>query len=139
MLPRCWASSCSAVSMLSPSSRRAQRRSSCYAAIPWTSSCATSGCRTSAATILRAPFALTAHERREALMLVQREVRQHVPGEIDSLENAIRPGGPLAGYRLSHGYTVLAGSGGVAVDNVRVRDPMPQLLVYAPSAPPSEW
>lgn len=58
---------------------------------------------------------------------------QVVPRQLASLEEAIKPGGPLAGWRLSHGHVVLAGGGAVPVDNLRAQDPMPQLLLYAPS------
>lgn len=83
----------------------------------------------------------TPEQRQEALQTMQREVLEAVPTELTSLERAIRPGGRLAGWRLSHGYVVLATAGAVPVDNLNARDPVPQLLLYAPSASssPADW
>jgi hypothetical protein len=85
--------------------------------------------------------ACTPDERHQALKTLQAQVTQAAPQRLDSLEQAVRPGGPLAGWRLSHGHVVLASAGAVAVDKVRTKDPMPQLLLYAPSpaSAPREW
>ena len=83
----------------------------------------------------------TEEERTEALRAIQAEVLAGVPSEVPSLEEAVKPGGVLEGWRLSHGLVVLAGSGGVAVDNIEAEYPRPQVLIYAPAAgsDPSEW
>jgi hypothetical protein len=83
----------------------------------------------------------TSAQRREALRALQTRVLQVAPRQIDSFEKAFQPGGSLAGWRLSHGYTVLAGAGAVVVDNIKAKAPMPPLLFYAPSASssPANW
>jgi hypothetical protein len=80
-------------------------------------------------------------ERRAALREIQEQVLAAVPERLDSLEKAIQPGGPLAGWGLGHGYVVLAGSGAVGVDNIKAKEPVPQLLLYAPSpaSKPRDW
>jgi hypothetical protein len=83
----------------------------------------------------------TPEQRREALRALQTQVLQAAPRQLDSLEKAIQPGGPLAGWGLSHGHVVLATAGAVALDNLKAKDPMPQLLLYAPSpsSSPADW
>jgi hypothetical protein len=83
----------------------------------------------------------TPDERSHELRAVQSSVLRAVPERVDSLPDAIRPGGPLAGWHLSHGLVVLDGSGGVGVDNIAAKDPTPQLLLYAPSpsSTPDDW
>jgi hypothetical protein len=88
----------------------------------------------------------TQEERREALRTLQRQVLQLVPRELESLDKAIEPGGPLAGYRFPHGHVVMAHSGAVPIGNLRanpysVERPMPQILQYAPSptSNPRDW
>jgi hypothetical protein len=85
--------------------------------------------------------ACSAAERREALRAMQTAVLAAVPDEIPSLRKAIQPGGSLAGRRLSHGYVVLAGAGGVALDDLQAQEPVPPLLIYAPAASsaPADW
>lgn len=80
-------------------------------------------------------------ERRAALKEMQAEVLQAAPLELESLQRALRPRGPLAGWGLSHGYVVLAGAGAVVVDNLQARPPLPQLLLYEPSpaSAPADW
>jgi hypothetical protein len=82
----------------------------------------------------------TTEQRRDALRRMQTEVFALVPHRLDSLAKAIEPGGPLAGFILSHGHVVLA-HGAVPVGNVRATDPWPHLLLYAPSpsSTPSDW
>jgi hypothetical protein len=72
---------------------------------------------------------------------LQAKVLGAAPRQVDSLAKAVEPGGPLAGWRLSHGLVVLAGAGAVAVDNPAAKDPMPQILLYAPSpsSSPADW
>jgi hypothetical protein len=72
---------------------------------------------------------------------MQVEVLRAAPDHIASLEKALAPGGELAGWGASHGFVVLATAGGVAVDNLMVKDPLPQLLIYAPSrsSSPADW
>jgi hypothetical protein len=83
----------------------------------------------------------SAEQRREALKTMQTEVLRSVPAELPSLGKALEPDGALAGWRLSHGYVVLATAGAVAVDNIAAKDPIPQLLLYAPSrsSKPADW
>lgn len=71
--------------------------------------------------------------RTEALRTLQREVLAVVPARLESLDAAIAPSGPLAGWRLSHGHTILATAGAVAVDDIDAAPPTPPLLLYAPS------
>src|SRR5262249_41640977 len=77
----------------------------------------------------RAP-GCSAEQRRQTLRELQAEVFQAAPRTLDSLNAAVQRGGPLAGWRLSNGHVVLAGSGAEAVDNAAAKDPMPQLLLY---------
>jgi hypothetical protein len=83
----------------------------------------------------------TAEQRNQALREMQKAVLQMVPQKLAALDKAVQPGGPLAGWRLPHGLTVLASAGAVAVDNVNARGPMPQVLLYAPSpsSRASDW
>jgi hypothetical protein len=83
----------------------------------------------------------TSEQRREALRALQTQVLRVAPRQLDSLEKAVQPGEPLAGWRLSHGHVVLASAGAVAVDNPRAKAPMPPLLLYAPSplSSPADW
>jgi hypothetical protein len=74
----------------------------------------------------------TPEERRDELRALQARVLATAPRDIDSLTEAIAPGGALAGWRLSHGLVVLEGAGAVAVDNLAAKEPMPPLLLYAP-------
>ena len=80
-------------------------------------------------------------QRREALREAQAEVTRAVPLELPSLDKATAEGGPLERWQLSHGHVVLAGAGGVAVHNLEVPAPLPQVLIYAPSATsaPESW
>jgi len=82
----------------------------------------------------------TTEQRRDALRSLQAEVLALVPHRLDSLVKAIEPGGPLAGWILSHGHVVLS-HGGVPVRNIRATDPWPHLLLYtpSPSSTPSDW
>jgi hypothetical protein len=83
----------------------------------------------------------TTAERTAMLRAMQDDVLARAPRRLASLDAALGAGGPLAGWRLSHGYVVLAGTGGVAVDDIRAVPPMPHLLLYAPSpaSAPDEW
>jgi hypothetical protein len=94
------------------------------------------------------PQQLTTHqtgctpgERREALRVLQAAVLRVAPHEVESLEEAVKPGGVLAGWRLSHGLVVIDGAGGAAVDDLEAKDPMPPILLYEPSpaSSPAEW
>ena len=80
-------------------------------------------------------------ERSGMLRELQQAVFKLAPQRIASLDKAILPGGPLAGWRLSHGLVVLAGAGAVALDSMTTRYPQPQLLLYAPSrtSSPKDW
>jgi len=82
----------------------------------------------------------TTEQRRDALRSMQAEVLALAPHRLDSLVKAIEPGGPLAGFILSHGHVVLA-HGAVPVGNIRATAPWPHLLLYAPSrsSAPSDW
>jgi hypothetical protein len=75
----------------------------------------------------------TSEQRRAALRERQSAVLSVAPREVDSLDEAIQPGGPLAGWRLSHGLVVIDGAEAVAVDDISAKAPMPPLLLYAPS------
>jgi hypothetical protein len=88
-----------------------------------------------------APVDCTPERRREALRALQSAVTSIAPREVDSLDEATQPGGPLAGWRLSHGLVVMDGAEAVAVDNLAAKDPMPPLLLYAPSrkSSPADW
>jgi len=83
----------------------------------------------------------TPEQRQDALRTTQTQVLKAAPQELPSLEKAVAPGGPLAGWNLSHGYVALATAGAVGVDNLEARDPMPPLLLYAPSpaSNPEDW
>jgi hypothetical protein len=83
----------------------------------------------------------TESERRDALRAMQSAVLAAAPDRIPSMRQALAPGGPLAGWRLAHGYVVLAGAGAVGVDNLAAREPQPPLLLYAPSdtSTPGTW
>jgi hypothetical protein len=83
----------------------------------------------------------TPEARLAALRALQEQVLQVVPRQVDSLEKAIQPGGPLAGWRLSHGLVVLSSAGAVAVDNITAKEPVPPVLLYAPSpsSSPAAW
>lgn len=80
-------------------------------------------------------------ERREALSAIQAHILRMAPDRIDSVETAMRPGGALAGWRLSHGYVVLQGVGAIVVQNPDRKFPEPQALFYAPApdSKPSDW
>lgn len=80
-------------------------------------------------------------ERADALRTMQEEVLRAAPATLESFARALEPGGPLAGWRLSHGYVALAGAGAVATDNLQAQPPMPPLLLYEPSpaSVPSDW
>jgi hypothetical protein len=54
-------------------------------------------------------------QRREALGRLQTEVLQVAPRQVESLEMAVQPDGPLPGWQLSHGHVVLAEAGAVGV------------------------
>jgi hypothetical protein len=77
--------------------------------------------------------------RRATLRAVQAEVLGAAPNELASLDAAIRPGGALAGWQLSHGHVVLAGAGSVAVYDLAAKPPLPHVLLYAPSTAPESW
>jgi hypothetical protein len=83
----------------------------------------------------------TSAQRARTLEALQSQVLEVAPGRLDSLEEAIEPNGPLAGWRLSHGHVVIAGGGVVAVDNVEALAPLPPVLLYAPSpaTTPEDW
>jgi hypothetical protein len=86
----------------------------------------------------------TAEARRETLAAMQKQVLAAVPTKLESLKQALAPGGPLEGWNLSHGTVVLESAGAVAIDNVenrRPEDPRPPLLLYEPSSSssPEEW
>lgn len=79
--------------------------------------------------------------RRDVLRAMQAEVLRSVPSELPSFERALGPGGPLAGWRLSHGYVALATAGAVAVDNLEAVPPRPPVLLYEPAttSAPARW
>ena len=83
----------------------------------------------------------TPEQRREVLRALQTQVLAVAPRQLDSLEHAVQPGGLLAGWRLSHGHVVIAGGGAVPLDHLKAKDPMPPLLLYAPSpaSAPADW
>jgi hypothetical protein len=87
------------------------------------------------------PTGCTPRERMTVLRELQQHVLATVPRRVNSLDQAIQPGGPLAGWRLSHGHAVLASAGAVGIDNVKTQYPTPQLLLYAPSraTSPENW
>jgi hypothetical protein len=89
----------------------------------------------------RAAGDCTPEQRDAALRANQAAVLGVAPDTLASLTDAIGPGGPLAGWQLTHGLVVLAGAGAVAVYGSAARAPMPPVLLYAPSASssPSEW
>ncbi len=51
------------------------------------------------------------------------------------------PAAHSPGWRLSHGHLALAGGPAVGIDNLQAKDPMPPVLLYAPSASssPADW
>jgi hypothetical protein len=69
---------------------------------------------------------------------MQTAVLSTAPLRLDSLTKALAPGGVLAGWELPHGHVVLAGAGAVALYSGAVREPMPPLLLYAPSRSSSQ-
>jgi hypothetical protein len=71
----------------------------------------------------------------------QTKVLAAAPLQVASLDEAIEPGGPLAGWRLSHGLVVIAGGEAVPLDNLQAKEPLPPLLLYAPAATssPADW
>jgi hypothetical protein len=71
----------------------------------------------------------TPERRREAVRSMQAEVLGLAPNRLDSLVKAIEPGGPLAGWIMSHGHIVLA-HGAVPVGNIRATSPWPHLLLF---------
>ena len=83
----------------------------------------------------------TASQRREALRAMQTAVLAVAPDRIPSMTKARAPGGPLAGWRLAHGHVVLSTAGAIGVDNLEAREPLPPLLLYAPSetSAPAAW
>jgi hypothetical protein len=83
----------------------------------------------------------TPEQRRGVLRALQMQMLEVAPRQLDSLEKAVQPGGPLTGWRLSHGHVVIAGGGGVPLANLEAKDPMPPLLLYAPSpsTAPADW
>lgn len=83
----------------------------------------------------------TPAQRNEVLRSWQSLVQRTFPREVQSLTDATRPGGPLQGWRLSHGHVVIAGGGAVPLDNANNKAPMPQILMYAPSpsSSPADW
>jgi hypothetical protein len=83
----------------------------------------------------------TAGQREALLRSWQELVLKTFPREVDSLDTATRSGGPLEGWRLSHGHVVIAGGGAVPLDNPKMKAPMPQILMYAPSpsSSPADW
>ncbi len=83
----------------------------------------------------------TPAERQAALRAMQAEVLQSVPTELVSFADARKPGGPLEGWGLSHGYVVLDTAGAVATDNLKAVPPVPPLLLYEPSphSTPADW
>jgi hypothetical protein len=87
------------------------------------------------------PAGCPPEERRQALRTLQAYVLQAAPRELASLAEAVKPGGQLAGWQLTHGHVVMAVSGAVSVGNRWAQDPMPPLLQYAPSpsSSPADW
>jgi hypothetical protein len=80
-------------------------------------------------------------QRRDALRAMQAAVLAAAPDRIASMTKALAPGGPLAGWRLAHGHVVLSTAGAIGVDNLEAREPLPPLLLYAPSetSAPADW
>jgi hypothetical protein len=83
----------------------------------------------------------SAQDRHEALKAMQAEVVNAAPAHVESMKSALAPGGALGGWRLSHGFVVLAAAGAIVVDNMEAQSPLPQLLIYEPSArsTPDNW
>jgi hypothetical protein len=83
----------------------------------------------------------TPEQRRAVLRALQTQVLAVAPRHLESLEHAVQPGGPLAGWRLSHGHVVIASGGAVPLDHLEAQDPLPPLLLYAPSpaSAPADW
>jgi hypothetical protein len=94
-----------------------------------------------APTALSAATGCSPAERQQALRDMQDEVLAAAPNELESFAAAIEPGGPLAGWRLSHGYAALATAGAVATDNLEAPPPLPPLLLYepSPSSTAADW
>lgn len=88
-----------------------------------------------------ADAACTPEQRREALRAMQAEVLQSAPLELRSMQKALDAGGPLEGWRLSHGYVVLATAGAVAAYNLQPIPPRPPVLLYEPArtSTPDQW
>jgi hypothetical protein len=82
----------------------------------------------------------TPQEREATLRALQQTVLDTFPHQVDSLSDAVKPGGPLEGWFLSHGHVVMANSGAVSVGTRRPGS-LPQLLFYAPSpsSRPESW
>src|SRR3954465_478655 len=72
------------------------------------------------------PTECTTKERSDVLQDMKQTVLKVAPPRIASLDQAIKPGGPLAGWRLAHLHAVLAGAGGVAIDNASAHTKFPQ-------------
>jgi hypothetical protein len=83
----------------------------------------------------------TPEERREVLRALQRQILELAPRRIQSLEAATRPGGPLASWVYSHGHVIMAHTGAAPLTSRSAKEPMPQLLQYAPSptTSPRDW
>jgi len=91
--------------------------------------------------VMAQPIGCTPEQRRTVLRALQAQVLAVAPRHLESIEHAVRPGGPLAGWRLSHGHAVIAGGGAVPLDYLEAQNPMPPLLLYAPSpsSAPADW
>jgi hypothetical protein len=83
----------------------------------------------------------SALDRRDALKAMQAEVLTAAPAHVESMKSVLAPSGALAGWRLSHGFVVLAAAGAIVIDNMEAKPPLPQLLIYEPSAhsTPAAW
>ncbi|HEX6993341.1 MAG TPA: hypothetical protein VF339_04265 [Gammaproteobacteria bacterium] len=83
----------------------------------------------------------TPEQREAALEAIQARVLAAAPTRLESLSEAIEPGGPLEGWRLAHGHVVLEGAGAVPLDNLDAAPPLPPLLLYVPSpaTTPDDW
>jgi hypothetical protein len=80
-------------------------------------------------------------EQREAVLReLQQTVLSSFPHQLESLSEALKVGGPLESWHLSHGLVVMANSGAVSV-GIRRPGTLPQLLFYAPSSSsrPENW
>ena len=87
----------------------------------------------------RAPC--TPEQREAVLEAMQARVLEAAPARVESLSEAVEPGGALDGWRLAHGHVVLEGAGAVPLDNLDAAPPLPPLLLYAPSpaTTPDDW